>query len=271
MQEISEYIEHTSSSFEGVLTAEEQRSMRLIEQALDESSDEKAILLLKEAIALFPENVQAYLFLGIRLESGKEAIECYKKVIDLFEENFDLEDEFDLPIDFWEVEGLAYAQALHLLADIYHFQEKSEKKEAINLYKKIIHFYPTDPDSVRDNLISIFFVERMDREFFALVEQFQSCENSSYFLYTHALWLYLKQGNSIEALSVLKKAMRKDPSVPKRIEKCREIFQLLNPAKITHEQALDLLEEVDLGELLLWTSYHEALNWLEVQSEKFLG
>jgi len=182
----------------------DEMSMDLVMQAHDATTKGKAKKLIKEALGLNPNNAEAYLFLSEIEPDLDKAIIIFKKAIEAAKNTLGRDNFTEFRGNFWLIaETRPYMKAKLGLADCYHASNEYEK--SIDIYKELILLNTSDNLGVRYMLSTLLLETNMLKDFKILSENFKD-DVSAVMSFNMALFMFKKEGTSLEAKRLLLKA-----------------------------------------------------------------
>ncbi|RLT36388.1 MAG: hypothetical protein DWI57_14950 [Chloroflexi bacterium] len=187
-----------------------EKAQELIFEAID-APDRRARKLIKDALKLDPDCVDAYILLGEMADSLPDAIAEFRKAVaagerslgaDVFEEDRGA---------FWGmIETRPYMRALRSLAtSVWNY---GEVDEAVQLYQEILSLNPGDNQGVRYALLDALLLLRRHDEAAELLDQFD--DSMANWAYNEALLLFRTEGRSENAIEALETALEVNEFVP---------------------------------------------------------
>lgn len=234
-----------------------EEAQALVWQAFDTSSKKKRIALAKEAIKISPDCADAYTLLAEMSDSGTEVVSYLRQAVDAGRRSIShLLDKNPKDFPFWQVlETRPYMRAVESLASALF--AKGDHEEALALWKDLLRLNPNDNQGVRYTLIPILvgldklseaeeFFERYDDDICASV------------LFSKALFLFKKHGDSIESRKALKEAVRRNKYVMEYLLGMRKFSDSSGPIAFgSPEEA----EEYVLYGAAGWVKDPAAVEW----------
>lgn len=234
-----------------------EEAQALVWQAFDTSSKKERIALAKEAIKISPDCADAYTLLAEMSDSGTEVVSYLRQAVDAGRRSIShLLDKNPKDFPFWQVlETRPYMRAVESLASALF--AKGDHEEALALWKDLLRLNPNDNQGVRYTLIPILvgldklseaeeFFERYDDDICASV------------LFSKALFLFKKHGDSIESRKALKEAVRRNKYVMEYLLGMRKFSDSSGPIAFgSPEEA----EEYVLYGAAGWVKDPAAVEW----------
>lgn len=163
---------------------------------------------------------------------------------------------------FWDVmETRPYMRARLGLAEC--LWDLGKKEEALGNLRELMHLNPADDQGVRYILLQCLLESGADDELGALLDRYGK-DTSPEIRYTHALWLFRRQGPGAAADARLKEAIRANPHVPAYLLKRKKISQRVPSA--AHEGSEEEAEAYASGAADTWQRTLGALDWLASRS-----
>ncbi len=187
-----------------------EKAQALIFQAID-APERRARKLIKDALKLDPDCVDAYILLGEMANNLPDAIDQFRKAVtagarslgnDMFDENQG---------HFWGlIETRPYMRAVQNLAS--SLWNYGEVDEAVELYQAMLALNPGDNQGVRYALLDALLLLRRHDEATELLDQFD--DGMAHWAYNEALLLFRTEGRSENAIEALETALEVNEFVP---------------------------------------------------------
>jgi tetratricopeptide (TPR) repeat protein len=231
---------------------------RMVYEAFN-STQKKGQKLIKKALNLDPDNVDAYNYLAIYSDTVEEALHLFEKAMQVGRKTLTKETFEKLKGEFWGVtKTRPYMRAKAGFAECLILLGKEEL--AIKHYKEMIDLNSNDNQGVRYILAPLLVKEKRYREYEELKKKFPE-DIGAHLLYTHACYLYIKEGMSKNAIESLIVAYEFNPLV---------IPYLIGAKKIPKELP-DFIGVGDEDEALycaaeslnMWRQTKGAIEWIE--------
>jgi tetratricopeptide (TPR) repeat protein len=190
-----------------------ERAQDLIYEAFETQSSRKRIQLAKKALKVSPDCADAYVLLAEEdAGSLEEARELYQKGVEAGERALGTETFEEDAGHFWGIlETRPYMRARQGLAVC--LWELGEREEAIEHYREMLDLNPGDNQGIRYELAGYLLDEGMNEELGELLERYEE-DASAFWVYTRALWMFRKEGDTEKATAALKEAIETNPYVP---------------------------------------------------------
>lgn len=190
--------------------SKKEESRELVYEAY-ETTIKKGKALVEKAIRLDPGNVEAYNYLGNIEEDLNKAIEFYKKGMIAGRKEIGEEDFKELKGHFWGFHQTrpfmtakaGYAECLYLTG---------RTEESIQQYSEMLELNPNDNQGVRYQ----YAVMLVNKDKFSEYEKLRKLypgEVSALWLFTYAIYLFKKEGNSAKSQKALLKAHESNNNV----------------------------------------------------------
>ncbi|MFN8712763.1 MAG: tetratricopeptide repeat protein [Bacteroidota bacterium] len=156
------------------------KALQLIEKAKAERSDKKCLKYINEALALDPDNADAYLMLANLADDEANYLTLVEKAVDAGKRA--IGDEFDaLKGEFWaNAQTRPYMRAVARKADILRGNDRVD--EAIVLYQSLIKLNPNDNQGIRDLLAPLLILTNRKSEYKKLQKKFLEDESLSFYI-----------------------------------------------------------------------------------------
>ncbi|GAA5221995.1 tetratricopeptide repeat protein [Membranihabitans marinus] len=186
------------------------RSQDLVREAYNETA-EKGKILVKKALKLYPNNVDAYSYLASIEDDISKAIMLYKKAIQVGEIDLGKEMFIEDRGYFWGyVETRPYMRAKADLADCYYSIGEDEK--AIAIYEEMLELNTMDNQGVRYMLSNLLLALDDLSKYESFTENMED-ENCAVLNFNKALYGFKKWGNTLETKKWLSEANKNNPYV----------------------------------------------------------
>lgn len=187
-----------------------EKAQELIFQAID-APERRAHKLIKDALKLDPNCVDAYILLGEMADNLPDAIAQYRKAVAAGEKSLGAETLEKKRGHFWGlIETRPYMRAAQNLAS--SLWNYGEVDEAVTLYQEILALNPGDNQGVRYQLLNALLLLRRHDEAAELLDQFD--DGMAHWAYSEALLLFRTEGRSENALAALETALDINKYVP---------------------------------------------------------
>ncbi len=197
-------------------TAEE-RAMDLCYDAMD-SIGRRELLLLRQAIEIFPDCAEAYLQLADRQSDPERSERLCRRALDAARRTLGEKYIEDNAGEFWQAhETRPYMRALDALASSLCRQDRME--EAIELYREMLRLNPNDNLGVRDTLLPMLMEYDRDAEVEELFKAYPE-DGSALWCYARAIFAFRESGATQETMRLRREAVEANPMV---IEAVRDL------------------------------------------------
>ena len=174
----------------------------------------RRIELAKQALAITPDCAEAYIILAesvcnrdlpAAVEYARQAVHAGERAIG--------KEPFEKDVgDFWGIlPTRPYMRARAALAEFLWWNHNFN--ESIEVSRETLRLNPGDNQGIRYVLAQRLMALDMDDDFAALYKEFED-DGMASFAYSHALWLFRKEGASPAANAALTEAVRGNPYVP---------------------------------------------------------
>lgn len=167
--------------------------------------------LIKQALELDPDNVDAYNYLAEIEEDIKKALKIYEKGVAIGEKTLGKKMFIEKKGYFWGIfETRPYMRAKSGLA--YCLYALGEFNDAIKHYQELLELNPNDNQGIR-HLLSTILIELNDyKKYEELLKQFEN-EGSAVWSFNYALYKYKKEGSSKTSEKALSEAYKRNNNV----------------------------------------------------------
>lgn len=221
------------------------------------------IELARRALDLSKDCADAYIILAESDAKTKEAaLGLYRKGLEAGQRAID-PGLFARPAGkFWNImETRPYMRARLGLAEC--LWDLGKKDEALGHLRELMRLNPADDQGVRYILLQCLLESGADEELGSLLDRYGK-DTSPEIRYTHALWLFRRQGPGPAASAQLKEAIKANPHVPAYLLKRKKISNHLPAA--AHEGSEEEAEAYASGAADTWHRTLGALDWLASRS-----
>ena len=232
------------------------RAQDLVYEAY-EQPDHKAKKMIKQALKLDPDNVEAYNYLASKEDDLGKAIELYEKAVKagektLGKEFFEREKGY-----FWGLlETRPYMRAKAGLADCYYLNDEIDK--AIEIYEEMLELNPNDNQGIRYILLNRLIINNDLSKFKKYARKYR--EDNADWNFNNALYQFKKSGPSEKSHKALSKAHRSNEYVIDFLIGIREL-----PEELPHYYSMGDENEAILYVYDTWPAWQNtegALKWL---------
>ena len=178
------------------------------------ANQKRRLELAKQALALTPDCAEAYIILAENSAHSDlpAAVEYAREGVRAGERALGKEPFLDDVGHFWGVLSTRpYMRARVALAEFLWWNHN--KIESIEVSKETLRLNPGDNQGIRYVLAQRLMALDRDDEFAALYKEFEDDCMAS-FIYSHALWLFRKEGASPASNAALSEAVKSNPYVP---------------------------------------------------------
>lgn len=167
--------------------------------------------LAKEALKLDPENIRALNYLAEQEKSPEGALKLYQQAVEFGKKQLGETFFKENKGHFWlMMETRPYMTAK--LGFAHCLQALDWKDEAIKEFSEMLELNPGDNQGVRYMLASIFLFTGKYKAFYELYEKFKD-EESTFWLFNYALYLFAIEGATARANKALHLANQENPNV----------------------------------------------------------
>jgi len=236
-----------------------ERAQELVYKAWETSGLERAELAVK-ALQICEECADAYVILAEETsKTPAEAIQMYELAVrageralghEVFRENLG---------EFWDiVEAHPYMRARTKLAEA--LWQNGDHRRAIIHYKELLRLDSGDSQGIRYSLMNCLLEEGLHREVKELIVEYRGDQTAAW-LYSRALWGYVRFGAGIRSGAYLKEAFQANLFVPEYISGRREL-----PGTLPDYYGWGDENEAIVyahGALATWRRIDGALEWIE--------
>lgn len=236
------------------------------EETADELADaawqargRRRILLARRALEIWPDCADAYVLLGRHAATPQEAHDFFAQGVAAGERALGPEVFREDAGHFWGlVETRSYMQARLWLAESLRVLGRGE--EAVAHFEDMLRLNPGDNQGARYTLANLLLELEWHDRLTELLDRYKD-DDLADFSYTRALLAFRREGDSIEALRLLREALKSNAFVPHYLLG-RRTLPLQTPALFSpgrdDEAGGYALEAIDL-----WRNTSGALEWLK--------
>ncbi|RLT43232.1 MAG: hypothetical protein DWI57_04695, partial [Chloroflexi bacterium] len=176
-----------------------------------DAPERRARKLIKDALKLDPNCVDAYILQGEMADSLPDAIAEFRKAVAAGERSLGAAVFEQDRGHFWGlVETRPYMRAVQNLAS--SLWNYGEVEEAVELYEELLELNPGDNQGIRYHLLDALLLLRRHDEAYELVERFD--DGMAHWAYNYALLLFRMEGRSDNAIEALETALEVNEFVP---------------------------------------------------------
>ena len=250
-------IEETKSKFSHQQTNKD-RAIDLIYEAHDAPSKNKAMDLIKKALILDPNCVEANTFLGELEPTPQKAIAYFQKALDQAKLDIGDKNFQQLKGNFWLAhETRPYMKAKERLADCFLAMEDYDS--GCNIYLEMLELNPDDNQGVRYRLAPILVWRNRYDDYQKLYKQFND-DGEAGWNYTYAIYLFKKEGKtSKNAEKALIEALDLNPHLLVFLSGSKKIPKQL-PPYIQPGSESEALHALNMT-MMLWAD-EDVLGWV---------
>lgn len=234
----------------------------LVYEAWNSEGSEK-IGLARRALELSKDCADAYLILAEEEAKTQEAaLGLYRKALEAGKRALDPALFTDSAGKFWEImETRPYMRSRLGLAEC--LWDLGKKDEALEHLRELMRLNPKDDQGVRYILLQCLLESGADEELGALLERYGK-DTSPEIRYTHALWMFRREGPGPAANALLKEAVRANRHVPGYLTGKQRLSKRVPEA--AHEGSAEEAEAYAAGAFDTWHRTLGALDWLASRS-----
>ena len=240
-----------------------EKAMALIIEA-ENAPERRARKLIRDALKLDPNCVDAYILQGEMADSLPDAIQFYRQAVAVGEQVVSPEHFAKNTGHFWGiVETRPYMRALQSLASA--LWAYGEAVEAIGLYQRMLELNPNDNQGIRYPLMNALIMLRRHEDALGLLGDFD--DDMTHWAYSRALLLFRMEGRSKAAREAIRDALNANELVADMLLGFEE---MLDP-----DDMPDLMQFGEESEATayvascfpLWTATPGAQYWLQENLE----
>ncbi len=253
-------MERSLSELSGGLNHDDPRdqAQEIMYDAWECDSIRECTRLANKALELYPDCVDAHVFLAEAAKSVESALELYRKGVEAGKRDLGPK-AFEEDVGyFWGLlETRPYMRCLHALAQM--LRRSGDKEEAADHYLEMLRLNPNDNQGVRDELLPLLIELGRDKDADKLVTKYVDDHMAS-MTYGRALLTFRKDGDSSAANRALEKAKECNKHVPSYLLGKKKI-----PAGLPDYHGIGDTNEAILvahDSIASWTNTPGALEWL---------
>ncbi|MFA5291899.1 MAG: tetratricopeptide repeat protein [Phycisphaerae bacterium] len=227
-----------------------------------EAMGRKQIQLVKKALEICPDCVDAYVILAEACSDPKEAGELYAKGVAAGEKLLGKQFFNEEAGHFWGIlQTRPYMRARLGLAQT--FEETGHLDNAIEHYQEMLRLNPNDNQGVRELLLVCLLETKRIEEAEALLKKYKESRMAMW-NYSKALLTFIQKGDSATARKQLKNALKVNPYAAKYLLDDEPLPPLPESYGLGTEE-----EGINCAAILqsAWESTPEALDWMEEQMD----
>jgi tetratricopeptide (TPR) repeat protein len=232
----------------------------LIYDAWEEPRVDKRVAIAKDAIATSNCCSDGYLILANDLaKSAKERLSYIQEAVVAGERAIKVLKLEEAQGQYWGlIETRPYMRALNELG--LELQKTGLPDEAIAIYERMIKLNPDDNQGIRYILLELYLRKRDTKHAHLLISQFED-DASAFFAYNKTLLVFLTNGKSVEAQTLLKEAMNFNPHVVKYLVGKKKLpINLPEAYQMGKDDEAQLYAAEGLG---TWSAVPNAIDWLK--------
>jgi tetratricopeptide (TPR) repeat protein len=239
--------------------ADLRQAQELIYKAWETSGLEKAEFAV-QALQTCEDCADAYIILGEETaKTPKEAIQMYELAVRAGERALGREAFTENVGEFWEiVDAHPYMRARTKLAQA--LWDNGDHRRAIIHYKELLRLDSGDSQGIRYALMNCLLEEGLHQEVKELIVEYRGDQTAAW-LYSRALWAYVRFGSGIRAGTYLREALQANRFVPEFLLGARELPDVLPDYHGWGDENEAILYAHDA--LSTWRRIEGALLWLD--------
>jgi tetratricopeptide (TPR) repeat protein len=198
------------------------RPLTALEQAQElahdaaEATGRLRIKLARRALAVSPDCADAWVTLGDAAASPEAALECYERGVEAGARALGPAFESHAGHFWGELATRPYMRARLALAGV--LQALGRDEDATAHYREMLRLNPNDNQGVRHLLLPLLLERGQDEEAGRLLDAYTD-DVFAIWRYGRALWLFRRDGDSVEARAALAHAREVNPHVPGYLSK----------------------------------------------------
>jgi tetratricopeptide (TPR) repeat protein len=214
--------------------------------------------LARRALDLSKDCADAYVILAEEAKTREAALALLRKGLDAGKRALDPGIFAKSMGKFWDImETRPYMRARLGLAEC--LWDLGKREEALEHLRDLMRLNPADDQGVRYILLQCLLESGADDELGALLERYGD-DTSPEIKFTHALWMFRRQGPGRDADALLKEAVKANPHVPAFLLKKKQLSKRIHAA--AREGSEEEAEAYASGAADTWYRTLGALDWL---------
>lgn len=214
--------------------------------------------LARRALDLSKDCADAYVILAEDAKTKEAALALFRKGLDAGKRALDPGIFAKSMGKFWEImETRPYMRARLGLAEC--LWDLGKRDEALEHLRELMRLNPADDQGVRYILLQCLLESGADDELGALLDRYGD-DTSPEIKFTHALWMFRRQGPGRDADARLKEAVKANPHVPAYLLKKKQLSKRVHAA--AREGSEEEAEAYVSGAADTWYRTLGALDWL---------
>jgi tetratricopeptide (TPR) repeat protein len=240
-----------------------EKAQELIYEAWDADTYAKRVALAEKALETYPDCADAYVMLAEETADHLfEAIELYRKGVEAGTRTIGKKHFDDIKGHFWGyIETRPYMRAKAGLAGC--LWEGGHFEEALKHYREMLELNPSDNQGIRYIIAGCLLYLGLEEELEKLLGKYDevSCE----WLYTKALFAFMKRGDAIDSLGLLRNAIKANMFVPIYLLNRKEMPEIL-PDMYSFGSEDEAVVYVERNGSI-WRKIKGSLSWLASHSK----
>lgn len=222
-----------------------------------ESSPSQGLKLAKKALKLNPNNIRAINYIAGRTKDLNESISLFKQAIAIGEKQLGKKYFRENKGYFWGLhETRPYMTAKLSLANCLRLSNKND--EAIKLLKELLILNPNDNQGARYFLSGLLIYEEKYDEYLKLYKSFK--EETTFWLFNYALFLYITLGETKVTNNVLKKANKCNKYVLQYLAFSKQLDPVMPEYYSPGDEREAVLYLMD--NYLIWAKHKDSFYWI---------
>lgn len=182
-----------------------------------ESSKTKGLKLAEEALQLDQNCIMAYQYLGSLQNNLNKAKEYYRKGIAVGKKKFGGKYEEENKGHFWMIfDTRPYMTCLFNLSECEYIE--GNLNESIRLLEYMLELNPNDNQGVR-YILSSHLLEAKEYSKYEQLSKENQNDGGIFFMFNNALYEFIKSGNSLKSINLIKQAIEHNQFVVGKLDK----------------------------------------------------
>jgi len=239
------------------------QALHLVERAMEQDTATRAKDFIDEALALDPDCIEAYTYLGNTEEHDHIAAIFYEKGVQIGRQQFGGEFLEKHKGHFWYIhETRPFMRCMHLYADCLYCIVKP--KEAIALQEEMIALQPADPLGVRNTLLLYLAALGPVKKFQKYDKLFRE-DTCTFLQLNRALFAFRQAGDSPKAQQLLQSALVQNKHLAKLLLTEEPVYLNANSFILGDVSEAEFIAEKAKP---VWIAVPGAQAWLKKHTRK---
>ncbi len=211
---MEQMLRQLTSGFEGKRAKQTSldRAQEVMYQAFEAASIDEQVRLAEKALKISSDCADAYVLLAEYAKTIEEATDLYEKGVAAGERAIGKKAFKEYEGHFWGfLETRPYMRACEGLAQC--LLESGRQEEAADQYRNMLRLNPNDNQGIRYLLVTLLLELEQHKEVCRLLKQYEK-DDSAEWVYARVLLAFRTEGESANAVTLLKRAVKANKHVP---------------------------------------------------------